>query len=75
MMRKSKAKREGLFEILLREFMAGRMSSKQGNDKLRALMRRARKDAWEQGLDCRIHWKEWNKTKSTTKCTFEKCCN
>lgn len=27
---------EGLFETLLREFMAGRMSSKQGNSKLRA---------------------------------------
>lgn len=74
-MGKVKAKREGLFEILLREFIAGRMSSKEGNAKLMELVKKERKDAWEQGLDCRIHGKEWNKTKSTTKCTFEKCCN
>ena len=42
--------------------------------KLRALVRKERKDAWEQGLNCRIHGKEWNAPKSTSKCTFEKCC-
>jgi hypothetical protein len=33
--------REGPFEILLREFMAGRMSSKAGNTRIRKGLKRA----------------------------------
>ncbi len=39
---------EGPFEILLREFMAGRMSSQTGN----ARIRRKEKDAFDAGFNC-----------------------
>ena len=40
---------EGPFETLLREFMAGRMSSKQGNARIRSLMARREKKAFDAG--------------------------
>ena len=49
---------EGPFETLLREFMAGRMSSKQGNARIRSLMARRERKAHDHGIEQEAsrHW-------------------
>lgn len=60
--------------MILNQYGAGELTEERLEEMLRRLIAEQRLDAYEQGIDCRIHGKETTEENSSVPCSFEKCC-